>query len=109
MPMRKTIPLCWWCRHFDTAAYENEYAYRCAAFPQRIPAEIINIEYDHRAPHPDDDGTQFEQAEMEALLARTQFHASTPEAIRMHLVDAQFLLEMGRMRGGIQPPLDDDS
>lgn len=108
MPMRKTIPLCWWCQHFDVDSYQNQYTYRCTAFPQRIPAEIVNVTYDHRAPHPDDGGTQFEQADLDDIMPRPMFRTSTREAVETQLIEAKFLLEMGRARGGIQPPPDDE-
>jgi hypothetical protein len=108
MPIKRTQPLCWWCKHFDAEAHRRQHVWRCAAFAGNIPPAIINNEYDHREPHPDDNGTQFEQARAALLTSRPVFHTHTPEAITTALHDALLLLEMGRALGGVQPPLDDD-
>ena len=47
------IPICWKCKH-----YRDDVT--CAAFPQGIPAEILDSEADHREPYPGDQGMRFE-------------------------------------------------
>ncbi len=53
---RRCAPMCWICRHYDDSAG----VMACAAFPEGIPQPIIDFEFDHREPHPDDNGVQFE-------------------------------------------------
>ena len=54
--------LCATCKHFrDDVEDENV----CEAFPDGIPEEIITDEFDHREPHPDDNGIQYEPREQE--------------------------------------------
>ncbi len=108
MPIKRTQPLCWWCSHFDPYAHKVQKVWRCAAFPEKIPGAIINGEYDHREPHPDDNGMQFQQQPATMLTVRDVFMHNTPDAIETALYDAILLLEMGRALGGIQPPLEDD-
>lgn len=35
----------------------------CAAFPEEIPTEIATGEFDHKNPHPDDQGIQWDPEE----------------------------------------------
>lgn len=41
------------CRHYRRHL-------KCAAFPERIPDEILEGEHDHREPYPGDNGIQYE-------------------------------------------------
>jgi hypothetical protein len=52
------IPICWDCRHYRTDA-------SCSAFPDGIPAEILDSEADHRRPYPGDRGIRFELKKQE--------------------------------------------
>jgi hypothetical protein len=62
MTYKKYLSLCWFCKHFDHVHWSEKLGYfRCHAFPERIPSGIINIEVDHREPHPDDNGIQFDK------------------------------------------------
>jgi hypothetical protein len=46
---------CTLCKHRDLG-----YGGGCAAFPDGIPLAIIQDEFDHRLPHPGDNGIRFE-------------------------------------------------
>lgn len=54
-----SAPMCMWCAHF----YEELSGFKCEAFPGGIPEDIYESRFDHREPHPDDKGIQFELAE----------------------------------------------
>lgn len=51
------------CKHLRRA----ELGYRCAAFPDGVPQIIIFNQFDHRLPHPDDNGVRYEAANAEYL------------------------------------------
>lgn len=57
-----TIPICFQCKHYRPPSYSNNPPQRpyCAAFPNGIPIDIFRSTFDHREPHPDDNGIQFE-------------------------------------------------
>jgi hypothetical protein len=47
--------LCQFCARFN-----NDWAApKCAAFPKRIPPEVLFAEVDHREPYPGDGGVTF--------------------------------------------------
>jgi hypothetical protein len=54
-----TIPntQCIYCTRFQPG---NPQGPTCTAFPSGIPEPIIQNEFDHRQPHPDDNGMQFD-------------------------------------------------
>ena len=56
---------CGFCRHFE--GHKGTMSF-CTAFPEGIPAVIINNEFDHSSPYPNDHGIRFEQTE-ESLQA----------------------------------------
>jgi len=61
MTQRMTMPICWWCKHFNVADNRKDpLIRRCTAFPKEIPTEILTSAYDHRYAFPNDQGIQFE-------------------------------------------------
>jgi hypothetical protein len=63
------VPQCSFCKHYYLAekAVENP---KCLAFPEGIPDEIIENEYDHREPYQGDKGIQFEDCDVEMMQTR---------------------------------------
>ena len=53
------ISKCFSCRHYQ----EN---WRCAAFPDEIPDDILFNKFDHTKPYEGDNGIMFEPIEEEA-------------------------------------------
>jgi len=53
-------PICQKCKHFNRKEYGK---FKCKAFPNGIPDEIVFSEFDHTKPHPSDNGIQFEPLE----------------------------------------------
>ncbi len=54
-----SAPMCVFCRYYSRAATRSDRS-ACAAFPQRIPADIFEEYADHRLPYPGDKGIRFE-------------------------------------------------
>ena len=50
--------LCPVCKHF--LGRNDRLVWICKAFPEEIPVEIVDNEFDHRNPYPNDNGIQFE-------------------------------------------------
>lgn len=48
-------PMCVFCRHLKKGE-----DFRCDAFPDGIPSDIIENNADHRKPYPGDHGIRFE-------------------------------------------------
>ena len=53
---------CACCAHLDPRCKKPErlYPYRCKAFPDKIPDEILSGKHDHRKPFEGDHGIRFE-------------------------------------------------
>lgn len=51
-----TIPKCFRCVHFH-----DDNTYTCDAFPEGIPDDILESEFDHREPHEGDAGVTFRE------------------------------------------------
>jgi hypothetical protein len=51
-------PICYDCKHFNRR--ESWRWFKCKAYPDGIPDEIIESEVDHTKPHKGDNGIQFE-------------------------------------------------
>lgn len=72
--MTQIVSMCMMCKRFK--GRRNGDGPRCDAFDGRIPNEIMWGEFDHRHPHPDDNGLMFvprdelAQAEVEAIYGR---------------------------------------
>ena len=64
-------PFCWPCRHYRPPEYppgmiKGDWSNgTCAAFPEGIPSLITAGGFDHREPHPDDNGVRFETADQD--------------------------------------------
>lgn len=56
------VAQCVRCKHLLSNA-------RCAAFPEGIPADILENRHDHRRPYPGDNGIRFESEEQAAPAA----------------------------------------
>ena len=52
-------PICLDCVHF----FEDEYGFKCKAFPEGIPDEILDGEHDHHKLFKGDHGIQFKKKE----------------------------------------------
>jgi hypothetical protein len=51
---------CLSCKHFNLDP-KDDGEYICKAFPLGIPTEICFGDFDHRNPHPEDNGIQYER------------------------------------------------
>jgi hypothetical protein len=80
----EALVLCWFCKHLilDYEFQKKHGTFGCTAFPEGIPEEIGGDDrgvywFDHRAPHPDDHGIQFELEDIEQLKSRPPFEKGT--------------------------------
>lgn len=66
------MPICSGCTHFDRK-YKG-HGYRCTAFPDGIPREILESAADHRQAYAGDQGIRFEPIEnADAVYAEKLF------------------------------------
>jgi hypothetical protein len=64
MAMALISNLCDVCKH----RHQNSDTPTCAAFPDQIPLEILQMHVDHRLPYPNDGGIQFAPTEDAAVF-----------------------------------------
>lgn len=111
MTARFTKHLCGFCKHFDEQHMNETHELRCAAFPDGMPDEVVWSKdgplFDHREPHPDDNGLQFEKLDDLTLLRQRHILRNAPD---MDYVDDRLAitfeyLDLCRGDGSIQPPL----
>ena len=109
-------PICVFCKHLDISGKPKNVSTQlkvlptpgCKAFPAGIPYEITTNGFDHRTPHPDDNGIQFEKYETKAMLFPLLAELSD-EQIKDRMQGKFDYLEQNRKRGGVLPPIIDES
>lgn len=52
-------PDCFFCKHYDRSP---SGPWKCTAFPDGVPPEIIQRRVEHTSPYPGDHGVQFDLA-----------------------------------------------
>ena len=67
---------CSFCKH-------NGSDWNCTAFPEEIPDEILSNEFDHRLPHPGDNGVRFEPNDAEDARLMVQVMATVPGVVAL--------------------------
>lgn len=105
MTIKASIPICFWCKHLDAQKQYDTGKMQCHAFPDRIPDEIWNLEYDHREAYPNDNGIQFEKEDDYSKII-------TPIVKRLSYEEAEYAfkkytdyLTKGRQLGLVKPPV----
>lgn len=105
-------PICFFCKHYDIhylrmTPREHRQGHRCTAFPEGIPREIIESNYDHRLPHPDDNGIQFAMYESRDTLHPALLQ-EPPELLDGQTNSSLALLARNRQAGFALPPIVED-
>lgn len=57
--MQGLAPICTLCERLVEPG-DDEYGFKCAAFPDGIPDEILVGTFDHRKAYPEDKGIRFQ-------------------------------------------------
>ena len=102
------LPICVWCKHFDVPNFDvwldrHQSRYKCTAFPDDIPHEIVYWMYDHSHPYPGDQGITFEVREDGERVPRT---AHSPYLTNEEMVYPKLQkLKRDRRHGVALPPL----
>ena len=73
--------LCKYCRYFVGKSIIFPKCTVYQHFGKAIPDEILRGNFDHRFPHPEDGGIQFEPESFDELRKRTFFRYKTDEEI----------------------------
>ncbi len=116
---QREYSICIWCKHFKTATREKMISH-CKAFPDGIPEEILHNEntalFDHRYPHPEDGGVQFEREDdidklLKSRIMRDIVHIYPYDTERIwRVLNALFSkYDKRREQGIMNPPITDDS
>ncbi|MBZ0319582.1 MAG: hypothetical protein K8L91_24440 [Anaerolineae bacterium] len=104
--MEISFPICFCCKHFDAEHAKRTMGkrvpHRCKSFPTEIPLEVVTLQFDHRLPHPHDQGRQFEIYDNREMLD-WYFDRSPDEHIKEWL-QLQFDYLDNRRRHGIALP-----
>lgn len=100
------FPMCLMCKHLDIQFYNERGIPRCKAFTEVIPLEFWDCKYDHRYPHPDDNGIQFEKVESIEELS-VHVTAKTMGVVNQVLERTFKELEVARREGRALPPLEE--
>lgn len=112
-------PICLWCKHFKPPTREKIISH-CKAFPDGIPAEIIRYDnhaiFDHRYPHPEDGGVQFEREDDIDKLLKSRImleiaHVYPNDTERIwRVLNALFAqYDKRREQGTMNPPIEDNN
>lgn len=108
MSKQRQTALCWFCKHLIVENHKP-INLRCKAFPNEIPDEIIRSwEFDHREPHPDDNGIQFEKETNHSELKKR--FPRIPDERMDELIEYGMSMTINRLdsdrkTGAIVPPL----
>ncbi len=105
MTQKGRSPLCIWCKHLILE--RGIHISKCKAFSEEIPEEIWELEYDHREPHPDDNGIQFEKVtNYDDLMIPVRKGFTDDQLDFIYSQDIERLNEW-RRAGFIKPPMDE--
>lgn len=116
---QREYSICIWCKHFKTATREKIISH-CEAFPDGIPSEIVLYEnhalFDHRYPHPEDGGIQFEREDdidklLKSRAIRDIVHIYPTDVERIwRSLNALFSeYDKRREQGTMRPPITSDN
>ncbi len=60
----KEAPICLSCKWFDIWNFEPGNPFKCKAYPEGIPEEIIKSEVNHKKEYFNDKGIQYEKTQV---------------------------------------------
>jgi hypothetical protein len=108
MTIKASKPICFWCKHFDAQQQYDTGKTVCAAFPDDIPLEIWDLEYDHREPYPNDNGIQFEKLDDFGKIVAVSLAGFTDEQLERIFNKYADILTERRQLGKANPPISGD-